>query len=109
MVPGSSVPGMTQIPHVPNPQEIATLHPGSYETPIGTLVKLPDGTSHVVLNQQGQSLYRQRFAESVNAFGQHPFANDPNAPPPPVNPNGPAYNPFSGQWAGSTPKAPGVR
>lgn len=109
MVPGASVVGMTTLPTVPQPHEVDQLTPGSYQTPIGTLVKAADGSSKVVLNEQGVAQYRQRFAEGIRAFGSHPFANDPNAPPPPVNPGGVSYNPFSNAYSGHgiTPSAPG--
>lgn len=108
MVPGTGVPGAAVLPAMPQPHEVDQLAPGSYETPLGTLVKGPDGIAKVVLNQAGQEQYRQRFAESVQAFGSHPFSGDPNAPPPPVTPGGVSYNPFLGRFSDSAPKPPGM-
>jgi hypothetical protein len=96
------------LPTMPQPQEVDQLPPGSYETPLGTLVKSPDGTAKVMLNPEGQEQYRKRFAESVQAMGKHPFSNDPNAPPPPVSPGRVSYNPFSDQFSDAAPKPPGV-
>jgi hypothetical protein len=93
---------------MPGPDEVAQLPPGNYETPMGTLVKGPDGSSRVVLNAAGQQQYRTRMAESVKAFGEHPFANDPGAPPPPVVPGAVSYNPFTNTFSDSTPNPPGM-
>jgi hypothetical protein len=92
---------------MPQPHEVEQLPPGSYETPLGTLVKGPDGTSKVILNQMGQEQYRKRFGEAVQAFGDHPFSSDPNAPPPPVTPGALSFNPFSPQgWSDAAPPPP---
>lgn len=70
----------------------------SIETPLGTLVKHPDGRATVTLNQQGQVAYRQAYAKAHVDFGDFPGKQDPAVPQPDIKVGGYNYNPLGNRW-----------
>lgn len=74
--------------------------PGVQETPVGALQPGPDGAPQVVLNPAGQEAYRRRIIRRREEFGKTPFDDDPAAPAPPVEDDGPMFNPYTNAWSG---------
>ena len=80
---------------VPTSYELASLPPGTtVTTPYGSI----GADGKLVPNAQTQARYQQAIVQRRKQFGPHPFANDPNAPPAPVELGKPSFNPFTGQW-----------
>lgn len=93
---GTAAQPVFQIGHVPSPAELTTLPPGfRVMTPYGEV--FPDGK--LVPSPEGAVKYQQAVVAARAKFGPHPWANDPQAPPPPVRLGGAMINPFTGQWS----------
>lgn len=98
--PAPSLAPTYQMGTPPSRGSLATLkqlHPGGFTValPYGTMN--PDGT--ITVNPGGEPAYQAAVLKRKQEFGPHPWANDPNAPPPPAELGKPAINPFTGQWS----------
>lgn len=97
--PAAAMPLMVQMDRMPSRAELATLPSGtSVQTPFGTVT--PDGG--IAFTPEGAQQYQAAVVQRRKSFGQHPFANDPSAPQPPVEPGRSAFNPFTGTWLGAS-------
>lgn len=84
-----------QLDHVPSRAELAEVPPGvKVTTPYGEV----DATGKLTLSEQGKVQYQQAMLKKQKEYGFHPFAGDPNAPPPPVKLGRPSFNPFTWRW-----------
>lgn len=100
--PGMAVaPAATPVSKLPGPGDLDSLPPGGAMVhPMGTFTRGSDGSASLTLSAQGQQAYRNATVKAIQAFGAHPWANDPNAPKPPVQLGASNYNPITGQWTG---------
>lgn len=97
--PGEATPTAVkpvfQIGHVPTATELATMPDGfQIMTPYGEVQK--DGS--LIPSPEGAVKYQQAIVQARKQFGPHPWADDPQAPPPPVRLGRSMINPFTGQW-----------
>jgi len=84
-----------QLDHVPSRSELLDLPQGvQFQTPYGSV----DENGNLTPNPEGDAKYREALVERQRKFGPHPWAGDPNAPPPPVALGKPAFNPITGRW-----------
>lgn len=84
-----------QLDHMPSKAELADMPPGlSVTTPYGAVTS--DG--RLIPSPEGAALYQQHVAQARKTFGPYPFANIPDAPPPPVKLGRSWFNPFTGNW-----------
>lgn len=92
--PGVGMP-VFQLDHMPTRSELATLPEGmQISTPYGQVTR--DG--QLLPSPEGAQLYQQAVVRARQDFGPHPFAGDPNAPPPPIRLGRAWINPFTGRW-----------
>ncbi len=68
-------------------------------TPHGDLYRDAQGQLQLQLNDQGKAMYEQERGRMRQGFGVFPGHDDPGAPPPPLTPGIPAFNPFTGKWS----------
>ena len=80
-------------------EQVQGLCPGQeVETEHGTAYRAPDGNLRVRLNAQGQEQMRQAAQVKLGRFRAHPLTRMPGAPPRPVVPGKPDYDPFTDEW-----------
>ena len=86
-----------QLDYVPETYELDGLQSGqAVSTPEGDVYRdRTTGKLKMRLNQQGKAAYQQARTEKLKRYGNYPGMEDPAAPPPPVNPRGPDFNPFA--------------
>lgn len=92
---GPAQPMMLQLGRVPSPAERASMGGFQVMTPYGEV--LQDGS--LVPSAEGAARYQQAMVAARQAFGPHPWSNDPMAPPPPARIGGSMFNPLSGAWS----------
>jgi hypothetical protein len=98
--PGPPEPGpyrlVGALPNVPSSQELSALGTGmGMRTPHGDVYRNDRGRLMLRLNPEGQAVIQQRTVERLQRFGAYPGQDDPEAPPPPIVPWLPSYNPFA--------------
>lgn len=80
-------------------REMENAPAGLFQTPQGTLEKLPDGRLKVKdLSAEAKVIIEKVKMDEIRSFGNFPGMDDPNAPPPPVEVGTPWFNPFTGIW-----------
>jgi hypothetical protein len=85
---------------MPNEDELAALGVGmGVTTPHGDVFRGPDGELKLRLNEEGKMAYEEERFRKLSTFGAYPGHDDPGAPPPPLTPGMPSFNPFTGQWS----------
>lgn len=88
---------MFRMDRLPTAADRVSMPPGvMIETPYG--VMSADGRLQMTPEQA--VAYQTATVQARRDFGPHPWAGDPNAPPPPVQPGRASFNPFTGQWSG---------
>lgn len=97
---GPAEPGPYQVvgalAHVPSAQELTALGTGrAYRTPHGDVYRNDQGKLMLRLNPDGMAALEQRRVERLQRFGDYPGMDDPAAPPPPIVPWLPSYNPWA--------------
>lgn len=91
----TATPMAYELDHIPDATERASLPPGAtVRTPYGPMNA--DGT--ITPSPETAVQYQNAVVQARRAFGPHPWASDPGAPPPPVRLGGHSINPFTGQW-----------
>jgi hypothetical protein len=93
--PGSMAEGQ-QTPEeqrAAQPSPVEGIPQGLYDRTVGTAKTAWDRVDPKFGKAAAISVERQ-----LAKFGDWPGKNDPNAPPPPIQPFGPSFNPFTGEW-----------
>lgn len=86
-------------PTMPEWQELEALGRGhGMTTPHGDIYRDQNGALQLQLNDEGKAAYEQERARIVQSYGAYPGHDDPAAPPPPITPGMPHFNPYTGQW-----------
>jgi hypothetical protein len=85
---------------MPSMEELDALSSGhGITTPHGDVFRDHTGKLMLRLNDQGKQAYEEERARKLGTFGVYPGHDDPAAPPPPLTPGVPSFNPFTGQWS----------
>lgn len=93
--PALPAPLVQQFDHVPSLGELVDVPEGAQiSTPFGTM----DRSGKLTLSPEGEMKYKEAIVARRKKFGAHPFAADPNSPPPEVRLGGRMFNPFSASW-----------
>lgn len=91
----TATPLVMALDHVPDAVERASMPPGAQiQTPYGSV----DAQGNLIPSPEGAAKYQQAVVSARRSFGPHPWADDPQAPPPPVKLGRKNFNPFTGQW-----------
>lgn len=87
-------------PQMPTEDELMGLGTGhGITTPHGDVFRDHTGALKLRLNDAGKQAYEEERARKLGTFGAYPGHDDPTAPPPPLTPGLPSFNPFTGQWS----------
>jgi hypothetical protein len=98
--PGGPYQVIGSRPQMPDMEELNALGTGhGITTPHGDVFRAADGRLMLQLNDQGKQAYEEERARKLSTFGHYPGHDDPGAPPPPLTPGLPSFNPFTGQWS----------
>jgi hypothetical protein len=98
--PGGPYQVIGSRPEMPSEEELQALgHGQGVTTPHGDVYRGPDGSLKLRLNDAGKQAYEEERARKLSTFGVYPGHDDPAAPPPPLTPGIPSFNPFTGQWS----------
>ena len=91
----TATPLVYALDHVPDAVERANMPPGAQiQTPYGSV----DSQGNLIPSPEGAAKYQQAIVSARRSFGPHPWADDPQAPPPPVKLGRKNFNAFTGQW-----------
>lgn len=95
-VPESLAP-ISRVDYTPTVDQLRAVGPGqSLGTPHGDIYRdAGTGALRMRLNDVGKAAWQAARMQSVAKFGKYPGHDDPAAPPPPIEPGAPMFNPFA--------------
>lgn len=97
--PGTAKPVFRLERNIRDVQELETAPVGLFQTPQGTVEKLPGGKIKVRdLSPEAKLKIQEIENREIAQFGDFPGMDDPDGPKPPVKAGMPWFNPFTGQW-----------
>lgn len=86
-----------RVDYTPTVDQLRAIAPGrALATPHGDIYRdAGTGKLRLRLNDAGKVAYQAARMQAVARFGKYPGHDDPNAPPPPIEPGVPNFNPFA--------------
>ena len=97
--PGTAKPMFRMDRNITDVKELEEAPEGVFQTPQGTVEKMAGGKLKVKeLSPEAKVKIEGIKQQQIAQFGDYPGRDDPDGPPPPVEPGQPWFNPFTGQW-----------